>query len=92
VPVALNRPLELDPQVALRREPFGALAYHYGTRRLIFLRHPDILAVVERLGSEPSAQAALEACAVAPDRWKGFVAALDSLEASGVVRVRAVAG
>ena len=90
--MALNRPLELDPQVALRREPFGALAYHYGTRRLIFLRHPDMLAVVERLASEPTVQAALEACAVAPERWNGFVAALDSLEASGVVRVRAVAG
>jgi putative mycofactocin binding protein MftB len=92
VPAALNRPLELDPQVALRREPFGALAYHYGTRRLIFLRHPDMVAVVERLGTEPTVQAALEACTVPPERWKGFVAALDSLEASGVVRVRAVAG
>ena len=28
----------LDPQVALRPEPFGALAYHYGNRRLIFLQ------------------------------------------------------
>jgi hypothetical protein len=51
-----------------------------------------MVAVVERLGTEPTVQAALEACTVPPERWKGFVAALDSLEASGVVRVRAVAG
>ncbi|MCY7299756.1 MAG: mycofactocin biosynthesis chaperone MftB, partial [Ilumatobacteraceae bacterium] len=29
--------LALHPQVALRPEPFGALAYHYGNRRLVFL-------------------------------------------------------
>ncbi len=41
VPVlTLDAPLELHPQVALRPEPFGALAYHYGNRRLIFLKHP----------------------------------------------------
>ena len=26
--------------MALRPEPFGALAYHYGSRRLTFLRSP----------------------------------------------------
>ena len=45
----LDRRLALDPQVALRPEPFGALAYHYGNRRLVFLRHPDMLRVVRRL-------------------------------------------
>ena len=39
----LDRRLALDPQVALRPEPFGALAYHYGNRRLIFLKHPDVV-------------------------------------------------
>ena len=42
----LDRRLALDPQVALRPEPFGALAYHYGNRRLIFLKHPDVVRVV----------------------------------------------
>ena len=45
----LDRHLILDPQVALRPEPFGALAYHYGTRRLIFLKHPDVVRVVQAL-------------------------------------------
>ena len=42
----LDRRLALDPQVALRPEPFGALAYHYGNRRLVFLKHPDVVSVV----------------------------------------------
>ena len=46
----LDRRLALDPQVALRPEPFGALAYHYGNRRLIFLKHPDVVRVVQALG------------------------------------------
>ena len=88
MPVSLDEPLELHPSVALRREPFGALAYHYGNRRLIFLKHPDVVAVVHRLGSEPSLRATLEACGVAPARWSAFVDALASLESSEVVRVR----
>ena len=88
MPVSLDEPLELHPSVALRREPFGALAYHYGNRRLVFLKHPDVVAVVQRLGSEPSLRATLEACGVAPARWSSFVDALASLESSEVVRVR----
>ena len=34
----LNRGWRLSPAVALRPEPFGALAYHFGNRRLSFLR------------------------------------------------------
>jgi putative mycofactocin binding protein MftB len=92
MPVSLDEPLDLHPSVALRPEPFGALAYHYGNRRLIFLKHPDVVAVVQRLGSEPSVRAALEACGVAPTRWAAFVDALSSLETSEVVRGRTGTG
>ena len=92
MPVSLDAPLELHPSVALRPEPFGALAYHYGNRRLIFLKHPDVVAVVQRLGSEPSLRSTLKACGVAPTRWGAFVDALAALESSEVVRVRALAG
>jgi putative mycofactocin binding protein MftB len=85
---ALGRRLELHPQVALRPEPFGALAYHYGNRRLIFLRHRDIVRVVEELGSHDTLEASLTACAVAPNRWPSFVKALQSLETSEVIRER----
>ena len=45
----LDRRLDAHPQVALRPEPFGALAYHYGTRKLVFLKHPDVVRVVQAL-------------------------------------------
>ncbi|MFM7094839.1 MAG: mycofactocin biosynthesis chaperone MftB, partial [Actinomycetota bacterium] len=33
MPLTLESSASLSPQVALRPEPFGALAYHYGNRR-----------------------------------------------------------
>ena len=36
----LDRPWQLHPQVSVRPEPFGALLYHFGTRRLWFLKSP----------------------------------------------------
>jgi putative mycofactocin binding protein MftB len=84
--------LVLDPHVALRPEPFGALAYHYGTRRLIFLKHPDVVRVVRSLADHDSVAATLTACDIAPDRWPSFVAALASLERSGLLHEPALAG
>jgi putative mycofactocin binding protein MftB len=84
----LTRRLELHPQVALRSEPFGALAYHYGTRRLVFLRHHDIVRVATALADHPTAQDALVECGVAESRWPSFARALDSLLSSGVIRER----
>ena len=43
----LERRYALHPQVAVRPEPFGALLYHFGTRRLSFLKDPRLLAVVK---------------------------------------------
>ncbi len=84
----LDRPLELHPQVALRPEPFGALAYHYGNRRLVFLKHPDVVTVARQLADHPSLQATLEACGIASPRWAGFERAFASLESSEIVRER----
>ncbi|MGF1600135.1 MAG: mycofactocin biosynthesis chaperone MftB [Acidimicrobiales bacterium] len=72
----------LHPKVALRPEPFGALAYHYGNRRLNFLRSPDLVAVVRCLGDHDSARAAYAACDIDPRRWPSFDRALDALAAS----------
>ena len=55
----VDRAWRLDGRVAIRPEPFGALAYHYGTRRLTFLKTRKLQAVVESLASS---RAALEAC------------------------------
>lgn len=77
--------------MALRPEPFGALAYHYGNRRLIFLKHPDVVDVVRTLAEHDSLGAALRACDIAPTRWSSFVKAIGSLAASDIVRERCAA-
>jgi mycofactocin biosynthesis protein MftB len=82
----LDRRLALDPQVALRPEPFGALAYHYGNRRLIFLKHPDVVRVVRALADHDTVAATLTACGIAESRWPSFVTALESLERSHLIR------
>jgi putative mycofactocin binding protein MftB len=79
---------ELDPRVALRPEPFGALAYHYGTRRLTFLRSPDLVELVQSLGEHPSVDDALAASPIRPKRWPSFQRALASLADSEVIRPR----
>jgi putative mycofactocin binding protein MftB len=79
---------ELDPQVALRPEPFGALAYHYGNRRLTFLRSPDLVALVQSLGTHVSVEEALAASAIDSTRRGSFERALESLAASEVIRPR----
>jgi putative mycofactocin binding protein MftB len=84
----LDTPLELHPQVALRPEPFGALAYHYGNRRLIFLKHPDMVAVAKVLADHPSLADALRACGVAESRWPSFTTAFTNLQNSEIVRER----
>lgn len=73
-----GRRYRLDPDVALRPEPFGALAYHYGSRRLTFLRSPLLADVVRHLGDHPSVDEAL-ATEVPPERQGAFRTALASL-------------
>jgi putative mycofactocin binding protein MftB len=84
----LDSALELDPQVALRPEPFGALAYHYGNRRLVFLKHPDMVRVARALGDHASLAEALRACDIAESRWPSFERAFTNLQSSEIVRER----
>ncbi|MEY4176421.1 MAG: hypothetical protein RI900_3586 [Actinomycetota bacterium] len=88
LPPLLQRPLELHPQVALRPEPFGALAYHYGNRRLVFLKHADMVTVARSLSQHPSLADALHAAGIDERRWPSFAAAFQSLLSSEVVRER----
>ena len=81
----LDRPLELDPQVALRPEPFGALAYHFGTRRLSFLKSRRLLAVVEGLADAESARAACAAAGVPEADLPRYARALEALADSGMI-------
>ena len=79
---------EVDPRVAIRPEPFGALAYHYGNRRLTFLRDPALVSLVRDLGSYPSADEAIEGVGIAPSRRPSFRKALANLSAAEVIRAR----
>lgn len=78
-----TRRYRLHPQVALRPEPFGALAYHYGNRRLVFLRAPELVELVRGLGSRPSVEDALSSLPEA--RRPAFQRALASLSRSEVI-------
>ncbi len=81
-------PYRLHPQVAIRPEAFGALAYHYGNRRLTFLRSPELVELVRALERHDTLDAALAASGVAPDRWSAMRTALASLAASEVLCAR----
>ena len=76
---------QLDPDVALRPEPFGALAYHYGSRRLTFLRSTRLADLVRDLGNHESVDAALEAD-VPSEEWPTYRKALQALAESRFIR------
>lgn len=85
---ALGRAWRIDPRVALRPEPFGALAYHFGTRRLSFLKSRKLLAVVAQLGDHPTALDACRAADVSESEIAIYDAALGRLAATGMIRER----
>jgi putative mycofactocin binding protein MftB len=74
----------LNPQVALRGEAFGALAYHYGTRRLIFLKSRPLVDLVSSLDRYASAAEAIAALIPVPER-ADYGRALARLAASEVI-------
>ena len=77
--------LSLHPQVAVRPEPFGALLYHFGTRKLSFLKNPTIVAVVESLGDHQDVASALAAAGVEPGQQAPYLNALSVLVESNML-------
>ena len=61
-PSVLDRPLALTSEVSLRPERFGALLYHFGTRRLSFVKDERLATVLRQL---PDASCARDACTAA---------------------------
>jgi putative mycofactocin binding protein MftB len=86
--IDLGRAWELDEQVALRPEPFGALAYNFGTRRLTFLKTRTLLDVVRRLDQHPTAHDACVSAGVRADELTSYAQALAVLADTGMIRAR----
>ena len=84
----LDQPWALSPSVALRPEPFGALAYHFGNRTLTFLKTPQLVQVVEALAGHPDVRSALLAAGVPGAQHRAYAGALNGLAKSDMVRPR----
>jgi mycofactocin biosynthesis protein MftB len=84
----LDRAWCLDDRVAVRPEPFGALLYHFGTRRLSFLKNTTVLAVLRGLAEHPTARSACAAAGVGADALPAYERALATLAASHMIRPR----
>ena len=77
-----DRGWRLHHQVAVRPEPFGALLYHFGTRKLSFLKNTTIVAVVNSLAEHPDTRSALRAAGIDDERQAPYLHALSVLVAS----------
>lgn len=84
--IDLEARYQISPNVSLRPERFGALAYSFDTRKLSFLKHPDLVRVVESLKDHESVRLAFEAVGVDEERWPSFLNALATLETSEMIR------
>ena len=84
----LDRPWQLHPQVSVRPERFGALLYHFGTRRLSFLKSPALLTVVSSLGAAPSAREACRAAGLTEADLPAYAVALETLASSQMICAR----
>lgn len=77
-------PWRINARVSLRDEAFGAMAYHHGTRRLVFLKSPELVELVRSLEHHESADHAIDAV-VARDQHDRYETALQSLANSEII-------
>ncbi|TQF68750.1 mycofactocin biosynthesis chaperone MftB [Rhodococcus spelaei] len=83
--VDLDTGWKLHPQVALRPEPFGALLYHFGTRKLSFLKNVTIVGIVKSLGEHPDARTAIRAAGIPDAQIETYARALSTLAESTMI-------
>ncbi|MEN4398148.1 mycofactocin biosynthesis chaperone MftB [Mycolicibacterium senegalense] len=72
----------LHHHVAVRPEPFGALLYHFGTRKLSFLKNRTVVEVVNSLADHPDARSACRAAGIADSDQGPYLHALSVLVSS----------
>ncbi|HXV93726.1 MAG TPA: mycofactocin biosynthesis chaperone MftB [Pseudonocardia sp.] len=78
-------PFRCSPQVAVRPEPFGALVYHFGTRRLSFLKTPQLVDIVSGLEHHACVGDAIEAAGVEEAQRPAYLRALAGLAENGTI-------
>lgn len=71
--------------MAVRPEPFGALLYHFGTRKLSFLKNRTILDVVQSLTDHPDIRTACRAAGVDDAAQAPYLHALGVLVESNML-------
>lgn len=80
----LGRVYNFHPGVSLRRESFGALAYDYNTRRLLFIRSSLLVDLLEHMSGGVAPSEAFAHLDVDGRARAGLERALGHLEASGL--------
>jgi mycofactocin biosynthesis protein MftB len=90
-PFDLDAGWTLHPQVAVRPERFGALLYHFGTRRLSFVKTPTLLRVLTALADADTARDACTGAGVDETQLAGYQHALGTLASSSMICRRAAA-
>ena len=79
---------QVHPQVSVRPESFGALLYHFGTRRLSFLKDRRLLDVVQRLPASATAREACTAAGLTAAELPAYERALAQLAATDMIVAR----
>ena len=82
---ALDRVWRVHPRVSIRPEPFGALVYHFETRKLSFLKERTLLDVVEGLDGVRTAREVCLAVGVGESDVPRYGRALATLAASSML-------
>jgi putative mycofactocin binding protein MftB len=81
----LDRVWQVHPRVSIRPEPFGALVYHFETRKLSFLKERTLLDVVEGLDGVRTAREVLRAVGLPVEQDARYGRALAALTASSML-------
>ena len=84
----LDRALDVSPRVSIRPEPFGALLYHFGTRRLSFLKDRRLLEVVRGLAEAGTAREACLRAGIAEGELPTYARALATLVSTDMLQER----
>jgi putative mycofactocin binding protein MftB len=81
----LDTAWQLHRQVALRPEPFGAMLYHFGNRKLSFLKNQTVVTVVRSLNDHPTARSACVAAGIADTSLPTYQKALAALARTNMI-------